>query len=210
MINQNNGDFEASDKNSSMKITQKDSLVLSKKVSEIFFSIRKSFLIKIFAIIFIILSIIAIYLILNKKILFTPDSLTEINSNNIKSEQTISDKMRQGISQCEIAHQNDYDKDYVTGNCISDIALKYENYSVCEEQRKYRVPTAADGFISGCIGDIAVSKNDISICATLKDDASEGYRNSCFTGIAKNKKDVSICDLITPDNQLKTVKQKSY
>jgi len=193
MTNQDDSNVGSSTQDSEINTVQKETFEPPQKASVFK---RKSSLIIILVVILLLIGIGNIYLIIDKKS-STADS--SANSNNVKIEEVISDEIKQEISQCEITHKNDYNKHNTIGDCISNVAFEHKNYSVCEEQKKYRTTKSDNGYAFSCIKDIAVSKDDINVCATLKDDTSEYYKNLCFTGIAKNRKDVSICDFITPD-----------
>ena len=126
------------------------------------------------------------------------------NTSTAKQNIITPDKLKNEISQCE----NSFQKENAIGDCITKVAIRYEDYDTCKKQLKFRIAQAAafgesdvnsyvNNYIDQCTAEVAGSRKDLDICGTLTDSGAYRPRTICYTSVAVNKKDISICNLIT-------------
>ncbi|TKJ17208.1 hypothetical protein CEE44_01590 [Candidatus Woesearchaeota archaeon B3_Woes] len=78
--------------------------------------------------------------------------------------------------------------------CLTDAAIKYEDYEVCDEinETKERLMTYTTTLIDRCVKTVAISLKNEKICEKISDQADD-EPDDCYRNVAVTKGDYELC-----------------
>ena len=82
----------------------------------------------------------------------------------------------------------------IVESCLTDVAIKYEDYNVCEEinETKERLMTYTTTLIDRCLKTVAIALKNEKICEEISDQADDEPDN-CYHKVATAKGDYNLC-----------------